>query len=164
MRKMIILVAALVAGCAGGGDGEYSGTHSYEYDQYDVATGVTLKANTGNNYSYLTFEQMVTEYIDLEACMTNTNTPGPTIIFQSFDHIGIGGMAFYVYNSQTVYMNTDQEDWMPQRNHISDRKFLRHEYGHHVLWLNGLDESHENPLFEECNALGPKTCNGQYCE
>jgi len=167
IARAIIFVVCLAAflslfGCSSGG--EYGSAHSYLHDQYDPATGVTLKANTGDNYSFLTFEQMVAEYVDLERCMADNATPGPTIIFESFNHIGIGGLAFYVYVSQTAYINTDQDEYSPQRNHISDREFLRHEYGHHVLYLNGLDETHNNPLFVQCSALGPKSCNGEYCE
>ena len=160
----IMGAALLMQGCSGGSDSDDSCLATYGYDTDVVgSTGLTLKATTPH-YTYISFEQMEAEYISLERCLTNTNTPGPTVIFASFNHIGIGGMAFYVYNSQTAYMNTDQEDWMPQRNCISDRKFLRHEFAHHVLWLNGLDESHENPLFEQCDALGPRTCNGEYCD
>ena len=162
----MVCVAALLSlfGCSGGSDNEYGSANSYLHDQYDPVTSVTLKANTGDNYSFLTFEQMVAEYVDLEQCMVDNATPGPTIIFESFDHIGTTGTAFYVYVSQTAYINTDQNEYLPQRNHISDREFLRHEYGHHVLYLNGLDETHNNPLFVQCSALGPKTCNGEYCE
>lgn len=167
-RAIIIMmcVAALLNlfGCSSGSGNEYGSANSYLHDQYDPVTSVTLKANTGDNYSFLTFEQMVAEYVDLEQCMVDNATPGPTIIFESFDHIGTTGTAFYVYVSQTAYINTDQNEYLPQRNHISDREFLRHEYGHHVLYLNGLDETHNNPLFVQCSALGPKTCNGQYCE
>lgn len=162
MKKLLPLL--ILAGCsAGGGSDVYSGTYSYETDQYSD-TGLVLKANTGNNYSFISFEQMVAEYIDLERCMVNTNTPGPTIIFQSFKHIGQTGTAFYVYVSSTAYINTDYSENLPERNAISDREFLRHEFGHHVLYLNGLDETHNNPLFEQCSALGPKTCNGEYCD
>lgn len=158
-----ILIWALFGCSAGGGSDEYGATYSYETDQYSD-TGLVLKANTGNNYSFISFEQMVAEYIDLERCMVNTNTPGPTIIFQSFDHIGQTGTAFYVYVSQTAYINTDYKEYLPERNAISDREFLRHEYGHHVLYMNGLDDTHNNPLFQDCSALGPKTCNGEYCD
>ena len=160
---IITFVVVTLASCSSGSNNEYGAAHSYLDDQYDPVTGVTLRANTGDNYSFLTFEQMVAEYVDLERCMVDNTTPGPTIIFESFDHIGTGGTAFYVYVSQTAYINTDQHKYLPQRNHISDREFLRHEYGHHVLYLNGLDETHNNPLFVECSALGPKTCNGEYC-
>lgn len=166
---VLLVLAALLyslTGCsAGGGDSEYGAAHSYEYDQYDPVTGITLKANTGDDYSFLTFEQMVAEYVDLEQCMADTSTPGPTITFTSFNDYGFQlEIALYYYAIQTVFIDTDHEPWLPIRNHISDREWLRHEYGHHVLYLNGLDDSHANPLFEQCSALGPKTCNGEYCD
>ncbi len=161
--RTLILSVLILAGCSSGGDGESClTTHGYEYDQIGVS-GLTLRA-TLPHYSFISFEEMEKEYIDVEACAANTNTPGPDVIFQSFEHIGVGGTAFYTYPSQTVYINIDQHDWAPQRNCLSDRKFLRHEYVHHILFLNGEDSSHENPKFISCNALGPKTCNGQYCE
>jgi hypothetical protein len=161
IATLLLLIAVFLFGCSAGGNSNLDAAYSYETDQYSD-TGVVLKANTGENYSFISFEQMVAEYVNLEACMTNTNTPGPTIIFTSFSHLGQTGTAFYVYVSQTAYINTDERE--PQRNAISDREFLRHEYGHHVLYMNGLDSTHANPLFEQCDALGPRTCNGEYCE
>ena len=168
MRKLIPILLIL-SGCSAGGSGsEYGGAYSYGTDQYDMDTGLTLKANMGNNYSFLTFEQMVAEYVDLERCMTNTSTPGPVVQFINFDNnnqyvFAPRKYALYYYAIQTVFIDTATED-RPQRNHISDREFLRHEYGHHVLYLNGEDPGHTNPKFEQCAALGPKTCNGEYCE
>ena len=167
MKKAILIFLAVCAGCSAGGgsDGPNSAscltTYGYQYDQTGE-TGLTLKA-TIPHYTYVSFNEMENEYTDIEACIANTNTPGPTVIFGSFDHIGIGGKAVYVYVSQTVYINTDQDDG-PLRNCISDREFLRHEFVHHVLELNGEDSSHANPKFKSCDALGPKTCNGEYCE
>lgn len=163
MKKLLPLL--ILAGCStGGGSDGYGGVYSYETDQYSD-TGLILKANTGEDYSFISFEQMVAEYIDLETCMVNNNTPGPTVIFTNFDDLEWTRLkyAMYYYAIQTAYIDTGTVD-RPQRNAISDREFLRHEYGHHVLYMNGLDDTHANPLFEQCEALGPKTCNGEYCE
>lgn len=164
MKKLIPLLIIL-AGCSAGGsdDGSCSDVaHEYTYDVVGE-TGLILKATTPY-YSYISFEEMETEYIDVEACAANTGTPGPTVIFTSFDQAEWQlGLAFYYYAIQTAYINTDDlRDTI--RNCISDREFLRHEYMHHILYLNGEDPGHSNPKFVECDALGPKTCNGQYCE
>ena len=164
---IVVWVVATLAGCSGGeGQGpdgrSCNATFGYEYDQVS-STGLTLRA-TGHEYSYITFEEMEAEYIDLEACVANTNTPGPIVEFTSFDDYGFPlDLALYYYALQTVFIDTDYND-RPQRNCVSDRKFLRHEFAHHVLYLNGEEPGHENPKFAQCKALGPKTCNGEYCE
>jgi len=183
-RAIIIMVcvAALLSqiGCSSGsgdGDGSYDTlgrptgswcytTHAYEYDQVDAETGLTLKANVENdNYSFIPFEEMVAEYKDLEMCVADNNTPAPTVVFTSFNEYPFQlELALYYYALQTVFIDTDQEDWLPQRNCISDREFLRHEFTHHVLYLNGEDPGHTNPKFEQCEAFGYKTCNGEYCK
>jgi hypothetical protein len=168
MRKAIFMLLAGIAGCsAGGGDSPNSAscltTYGYDTDQYSE-TGLTLRATTPH-YSFITFEEMEAEYIDVELCAANTNTPGPDIIFDSFEAYNFPfTLALYYYAQATVYIDTDVHDYLPIRNCISDREFLRHEYMHHILYLNGEDPEHTNPKFEQCNALGPKTCNGEYCE
>ena len=170
MKIISILVLGLIAGCSSGGDSEHGCrdiAHGYETDVYG-ATGLHLLPTItaiGSFVSFISFEEMEEEYIDVEMCMADTNTPGPSINFTSFNHIGTNvEIAFYVYASQTAYIDTDQEDWLPQRNCISDRAWLRHEFGHHILYMNGEDPGHENQKFTECSARGPKTCNGEYCE
>ena len=170
MKKLLPLL--ILAGCsAGGSDGEgrscVDRMYVYEHDQYSD-TGLVLWSNIeGENHSFISFEEMEAEYIDLERCMVNTNTPGPTVRFLNFDttteYVFPLKYALYYYALQTAFIDTATEG-RPERNCISDREFLRHEYGHHVLYMNGLDDTHANPLFEQCQALGPKTCNGEYCE
>ena len=166
-KLTIIAALALVGGCSAGGDGALLtsclDTYGYSYDVVGE-TGLTLKA-TVPQYTYITFEEMEAEYKDVEACAANTNTPGPTVVFGSFKEHNFSPLryALYYYAQMTAYIDTDIDD-RPQRNCISDRDFLRHEYMHHILYLNGEDASHNNRKFETCDALGPKTCNGEYCE
>jgi len=167
---ILLFIAALllVAGCSGGTGSGPEGrsclaTFGYEYDQVS-STGLTLTA-TGNEYTFITFEEMEAEYIDVEMCAANTNTPGPRITFTSFNAYPFQlELALYYYALQTVFIDTDVESWLPMRNCISDREFLRHEFMHHILYLNGEEPGHTNPKFAQCDALGPKTCNGEYCE
>ncbi len=155
-----------MAGCSAGGSGEYTScytTYSYDYEQVG-ATGLTLKP-MDDEYSFLSFEEMEAEYIDLEACAANTNTPGPNVVFVDFKEAWPRySRALYYYAILTAYIDTNPGEPPLERNCISDREFLRHEYMHHVLHLNGEDPSHANPKFAACDALGPKTCNGEYCE
>ena len=171
---VLLIVAGLLllflAGCsssAGEGQGPEGrsclATFSYEYDQVG-STGLTLTA-MGNEYSFITFEEMEAEYIDVEMCAANTTTPGPYVTFTSFNEYPFQlELALYYYALQTVFIDTDIESWLPIRNCISDREFLRHEFMHHILYLNGEEPGHTNPKFAQCDALGPKTCNGEYCE
>lgn len=170
MKAILPLSAILlIAGCTSNGDGDGPdgrsclATFAYEYDQVG-STGLTLTA-TGNEYTFITFEEMEAEYIDLEQCVANNTTQGPIVTFTSFNAYPFPlELALYYYAFQTVFIDTDKDDGRPQRNCISDREFLRHEFTHHVLYLNGEDSSHANPKFQACDALGPKTCNGEYCE
>lgn len=168
--------AMLLAGCStGGGENGQSCRdvmHVYEYDQYSD-TGLVLKANIeGDNHAFISFKEMEAEYIDLEACAANTGTPGPTVQFLNFDsndQYSLYPLRYevYYYAIQTVFIDTATED-RPERNCISDREFLRHGFLHHVLELNGADprenSNHTHPTWTACEALGPKTCNGEYCE
>lgn len=166
-----LVILLIVAGCSSyEGDGSCVHTqrsYGYETDVYGE-TGLHLLptiTEIGSFASFISFDEMEAEYIDVEMCMANTNTPAPSINFTSFNHIGTSiEIAFYTYASQTAYIDTDQEDWLPTRNCISDREWLRHEFGHHILYLNGEDPGHENQKFTECSARGPKSCNGEYCE
>jgi hypothetical protein len=166
MRKLLPFLL-VIAGCSAGDsddlDSCYDIAHEYTYDIVGE-TGLMLVATTPH-YSFITFEEMEAEYIDVEACAANTGTPGPTVVFTSFNDYPFQlELALYYYAIQTVFIDTDNEPWLPVRNCISDREFLRHEYMHHVLHLNGEDPSHANPKFAACDALGPKTCNGEYCD
>ena len=140
---------------------EYAAKHNIDIVAIEQFPPQSLNLNT----ELQRLKEMEAEYIDLEACMTNTNTPGPIVEFTSFNDYPFQlELALYYYALQTVFIDTDVEDFLPLRNCISDREFLRHEFGHHVLYLNGVDPGHVNPKFAQCDALGPKTCNGEYCE
>ena len=161
---IVVLLFIWIAGCSTG-DGDTScvatqSVYTYQYDQIGE-TGLTLKA-MGDEVAFISFEEMEAEYIDLEACVANTGTPGPNVEFINFSESPYYrySRAIYYYAILTAFIDTQQDD----RNCISDREFLRHEYTHHVLHLNGEDPSHANPKFAACDALGPKTCNGEYCE
>jgi len=164
MKKLIPLMI-LLAGCGSTDDDWLSCSnvaHEYTYD-ITGETGLTLLTTTPE-YLFLTFEEVEAEYIDLEACAVNTGTPGPYIELMDFrDRIPNYGYAVYIFAHLTVYLDTNP-NLTPQRNCISDREYLRHEFMHHVLRMNGEDGSHANPKFAACDALGPKTCNGEYCE
>jgi len=163
-RRLPPLILLLLAGCTAGGDGDSCRDVAHEYT-YDVVgeTGLVLVATTPY-VSFISFEEMEAEYIDVEYCAANTNTPGPYVIFTDFDNEDWQrGLAFYYYAIQTAYINTNNYTGI-QRTCVSDREFLRHEFMHHILYLNGEEPGHTNPKFAACDALGPKTCNGEYCE
>ena len=173
---MIVLAITIFTGCSsGGGDGDDSCIdiqYAYTTEQFDNETGLLLRPTVdeiSNSYAYISFEEMVAEYKDVEACVANAQTPGPSIYFTSFNHFGFRlELALYNYANDTAYIDVDVEEWLPTRSCISDREFLRHEFVHHILDLNGADfnanRGHTHPAFVECSALGPKSCNGQYCD
>ena len=158
-----------LVGCSSGGGGDEQScltsqvAYGYDTDQYGN-TGLHLLP-TGNSHTFISFEEMEAEYIDIEVCLADNNTPGPNVEFFSFNQRGLRiELAAYLYAAQLVIIDVDSEDWLPTRNCISDREFLRHEFTHHILFLNGQDPEHANPAFARCDALGPKSCNGEYCE
>lgn len=174
--RLLLPITLILVGCSSGGSGGDSKppanslacNSQYVYTEHQHGeSGLHLHPTVdeiGEFYSHLSFEEIEEEYLDLEKCMVDNMTPGPNVRFTSFNHYGIRlELAAYLYATQTVFIDTDEEEWLPDRNCISDREFLRHEFGHHVLSMNGLDDDHSNPLYAQCSALGPKSCNGQYC-
>ena len=159
--KYWIVVFFFLAGCTGGaGTDDCLNTYGWDTDQYG---DITLLATFGGNYSHLSFEELNAEYVELEKCVIDTGTPGPTVTFQSHRHLGLGG-GWGVYTlSPGGYLVINTDEIIAPRNCHSDRETLRHESTHHVLWMNGLDWGHSNEAFERCDALGPKVCNGVPC-
>ena len=159
LLAIISICVLALSGCTGGaGTDDCLNTYGYDTDQYG---DITLLAMYNGNYSHITFEDMNETYIEIEMCVIDNNTPGPFVAFQSHQHLGLGG-GWGVYTlGGLLNINTDQI--VTPRNCHSDRETLRHEYVHHVLYLNGQEWGHSNEAFVRCDALGPKVCNGVPC-
>lgn len=122
------------------------------------STGIVLRPNSS---MYITFNEMEDLYRDMEQC-TGFTAVGPIVEYTYFpDRFGtIGSWAVYVYIHQLVMMNTYEDD--RERNCHSDTEAIKHEFVHHLLYMNGQVAGHENPLFQQC-ASGVRTCNGVPC-
>lgn len=160
-RLAVLALAALVAGCKGGGstpDACDAATYSWPHD-ITGSTGLTLHA-PDNAVTFLPFEAIEDEWRSLAACaVPGVATPGPRVEFRSFRQLGIG-QAWGVYAaSGSVYINTDESPDVARNCH-SDRSTLRHEYTHYVLWMNGRDWHHSAPEFAACDAMGPNVVDG----
>lgn len=131
----------------------------YNYEPEVIGkTGLVLQAPA--NDLYITFEEIEQYYGDMQSC-TGMTAPAPIVWATSFKERGLGGgWGAYLYANQIVMLNTD-ENIVP-RDCISDRQSIKHEYVHHILYMNGSDASHANPLFAQC-AIGVNVCDGKPC-
>ena len=135
-------------------------TYSYSNDVYGDS-GLMLKS-TKDEVAYISFAEMEKVYRDVEMCVVNTKTPGPIVDYRDFKQMGLGG-AWGIYAAGLgVFINTDEANGV-QRNCHSDRETLKHEFVHHILYMNGQDWKHSNPAFVQCDALGVGVCDGVAC-
>ncbi len=148
-------ICAILSGCAvendRAGDRKYS-TDQVQIDEY----GLTLKPSRN---MYIDFEVISKVYADTMACMGMTAT-GPTVEFRSFSFAGLGGAwAFYHPVASTIWINTDEDEIILERDSRTDTEALKHEFVHHILHMNDAGEEsrgHSSPLLKKCG-LGVKT-------
>jgi hypothetical protein len=131
----------------------------YNYDsQVSSKMGLVLQVPASD--LYISFGEMEQYYHEMQRC-TGMTAPPPKVWATSFKDRGLGGVwGAYMYAHQVVMLNTD--DNIVPRDCISDRESLKHEYIHHILYMNGADASHENPIFTQC-AIGVNVCDGKPC-
>ena len=152
ISKNIIAISlcAMLAGCAveneEGCDTKYS-TDQVLIDEY----GLILKPSQD---MYIVFEVISKSYVDTMACVGMT-AAGPVVEFKSFSFAGLGGgWAFYHPVESTIWINTDEEDIVMERNCRTDIEALKHEFVHHVLHSNDAGEEsrgHSSPYFNKCS-------------
>jgi len=157
--KIIIALSmcAVLSGCSVDndkrGETKYS-TNKVLIDEY----GLTLKPSKD---MYIEFEGISKTYAGTMACMGMTAT-GPTVEYKSFSFAGLGGAwAFYHPVASTIWINTDEDDIVLERDSRTDIEALKHEFVHHILHENGASEEsrgHSSPLLKKCG-LGVKTYN-----
>lgn len=150
-RNIIVVgICAILSGCVVdnelGCDTKYS-TDQELTDEY----GLVLKPSQD---MFVNFEQISKAYIDTMTCMGMSAT-GPTVEFRSFSFAGIGGgWAFYHPVAGAVWINTDEEDIVQERNCRTDMEALKHEFVHHILQKNDAGEEshgHSSILFNKCS-------------
>jgi hypothetical protein len=155
-----LFVALLGCDSQSENDPNSCGTDSvYNYEPEVIGkTGLVLQAHA--NDLYITFDEMEQYYLEMQTC-TGMTAPAPKVWATSFKGRGLGGgWGAYLYANQIVMLNTD-ENIVP-RDCISDRESIKHEFTHHILYMNGADASHANPLFAQC-AVGVNVCDGNPC-
>lgn len=164
MKKYILLlinlIFLLISGCQQPGDDPNQCTGAvYNYDNEVILdSGLVLKSPA--HEMLIDIPEIDRLYAEMESCVGQT-APAPTIWYTSFKERGLnGGWGAYLYAHQIVMMNTD-EGIVP-RDCVSDRETIKHEFVHHILYLNGQDASHGNPKFAQC-ARGVNVCNGKPC-
>lgn len=112
---------------------------------------------------YIKNERITEIYEEVIVCMNMPYTPGPQMWFRKFSENNWGGAWGFTHNGAgLIAVNTDIDD-QHQRNCISDEDTIRHEFIHYIAYMNGLESDHSSPYFEQCRAVGVKTCNGVPC-
>lgn len=152
---VVISICALLSGCAV--DNDRAPDRVFSTDQVLIDEhGLTLKPS---REMYINFDDISKVYTDTMACMGMTAT-GPIVEYKSFSFAGLGGVwAFYHPVESTIWINTDEDDIVLERDSRTDIEALRHEFVHHILHKNDAREQsrgHSSPLLEKCG-LGVKT-------
>jgi|GEM_PF-1924254 len=131
----------------------------YNYET-EVTSKTGLALQVPANDLYITFDEIEQYYREMQSC-TGITAPAPVVWATSFKERGLGGgWGAYLYAQQIVMLNTDVN--IVPRNCISDRQSIKHEFVHHLLYMNGMDATHGNPLFAQC-ATGVNVCDGKPC-
>jgi hypothetical protein len=162
---LVLIVSIVLTGCELPEDEPCNAKYNYSNGKLGT-TGLTLKATSE---TFITFGEMEAIYKDVQSCLKLPDTSGPVIEYASGkdDYWGIlgGWGVFMVSDTIKIIMNTDQ-DLIPRNCH-SDRETLRHEFVHHLLYMNGkyqdMESPHDSPAFANCKALGVKVCDGYPC-
>lgn len=150
MKALVCLVCGItLSGCSVNNDNTCSTEHETT-EPYTDQYGLTLEPSSN---MHIMPEQISLVYEHTMACMGLT-AEGPTIYFKSFtEYFGgvIGGWGFHT--GGFVYINTDNPLPNAQRDCNTDKQVLDHEFVHHILNANGMDEEnrgHNSPLFAQC--------------
>lgn len=130
-------------------------------DMFDVVSDTVTASGVmvvPSHDVYLSPEDVESEYAYVQSC-SGLSAPGPIVEFRGFSHLGLPQLSgVYMPVHQKVMVNTELE----YRDCDTDRQTLRHEYLHHLLYMNGLEDSshsHSSPYFEQCDALAPAAQN-----
>jgi hypothetical protein len=165
MKRLVLIGAiALAAGCAV--DNNVTSSSSYTETQYDAETGLTLDPSSN---MWATFPEMVQIYKETEACLNHyTYGNGPIDAYHDvgdvwglYDPSGSWSIFYGVRDDpaeHSVIISNPDLILDMERDNRTDREVLAHEFIHHILFMNGLDMHHTNPLFSQCG-VGVNTHN-----
>ena len=152
MKHLIAFITiSLLVGCSV--DNSDSVSHSYTEEQVG-AYGVTLEA--GSNNMWVSFPEIVSIYESTMTCLGMT-ADGPTVTFKSTNAWlgeGFNAWGYYMANGKLVIVNTDEQKGVgfPDRNKDIDTQVLKHEFIHHILYMNGEPhgDSQSPEMFARC--------------
>lgn len=147
MKHLILIGLIVLAGC----DIDNPTEESYTETQHDPNTGLTLKPS---DKMWVSFPELVSIYVGTEACLGLT-APGPDVEYKSFARWYLGGAwGLYLANGELVMVNTDEQQGLgfPTRDADTDTQVLRHEFIHHILYMNGVPyrDGYSPDLFAKC--------------
>lgn len=162
-----IIVAAVAISLSGCGSTDSDDSYcETQYSTTSVEIGASELLLEPAQNMYVTFPQIESIYLDVEACM-GVVAPGPTVIYTSFSECvevsgervtpinceGLGGnLGQYSIGIELVLMNTDEHIF--NRNCVTDRDVLKHELVHHLLVPLGVsiedNTTHNSPFFGLC--------------
>ncbi len=155
---VIILFCVFIVGCEI--DDPTKCDNTIHSTTTETVSKIGLLLLPGDNM-YMSLSEMDAAYIEMQSCV-GMIAVAPTVWYTDFDTIGLGGgWSAYSYPDQHVMINTNVAEHLT-RNCVSDRDAMKHEFVHHILFMNDEDSTHASPLFEKC-AIGVKTCNGVAC-
>lgn len=159
LTALILVVAAILTGCGGGGNDDECLTYMVNNDQPITGTsGLTLAPSQN---MYMTFPQMEALYNQMKQCVGVNPPVGPTVYYKNFSQNNLGA-AWAFQTSMVIWVNNDNVSLI--RNCHSDQEALRHEFVHYLLYASGLDlasnADHDSNYFTKCNAVGVNTENG----
>jgi len=135
---------------------------NYPVDMHDETTGITMYAN---HQTHITFEKIVQIYKDTQACVLSKDpnlmaVPGPKVKFCSFTEENLPATwASYMLFNETVYVNTDLDEYMSYHDCVSDSQSVEHEFIHHILNKNNVDYDMESKHLDPAFACGPGVDN-----
>jgi len=151
MKHLLIIVLLALGGCSADNETINNTTH----EQTD-ANAVTLFPS---QEMHVTFADISNFYSETMSCMGMT-AQGPNVYYKSFELYfnGAVGKSWAFFTGGTIYVNTDTIGPSFPRDRQTDEEALRHEFVHHILWANGADWHHGDPMFAKCG-LGVNTYN-----
>lgn len=146
MKHIFLLSLIFLVSCSADNDNtcnNETGTAGVIFE----SNGLTIQAS---EKMFVTPAQVSQFYDETMACMGLFAT-GPTVAYRSFSDNFLGATwAFYLQVGETIWLNTDSnETWLP-RDCKTDEQALKHEFVHHILNVNGMQEvsnRHTSSLF-----------------
>jgi len=150
MKNILILLATLaIVSCSV--DNSDSVQKDYTEDQVSAVNGLVLKAPS--TAMYVSFEQVVSEYENTEACM-GLYAAAPTVQFSDKvnGNFPVSGWGTYLVSGKLVTINNNIP-YPFERNIDTDKQVLKHEFVHHILHENGMgveSGNHASIMFELC--------------